>query len=405
MTIHTLPPAEKQNLKLGYMQLSDSAPLVLAKEAGLYADMGLDVQLIREVSWANLRDRLVMGDLDAAQILAPLPMMTSYGAGGLRANIITGLVLSLNGNAITLSGRLSAELGLDRLALPPDPAEASKRLQTLIAAEEQKPALTFATVHLFSMHTIQLRLWLQAGGIDPDRDVRIIVLPPAQMCDSLARGIIDGYCVGEPWNTLAVSQGVGSVVSSAYQIWNNSAEKVLGITERWHQANPGSHLRLRVALMRACQQLADRSVRAEMPQMLSRADYLNLPEHILAPSLTGNFRFSKTQLPVHIHDFHVFWDYQACFPWRSSAEHMLRLSAFAMARPVASDQARELVQRCYRTDLYREAARHLGITSPSRDYKTEGEHSSSWQLEPGISLGADLVIDREAFGACENPDR
>ncbi len=393
MSYQGLPVAEKQKLKVGYMRLTDSAPLILAKELGLYQQHGLEVELIREVSWANLRDRLVSGDLDAAQMLAPLPMMTTYGAGGLRAEILTGLVLSLNGNAITLASKLRSELGIDDVAGQQETVlSISRRLADWLGRQSRKPALTFATVHLFSMHTIQLRMWLAAGGLDPDHDVRIIVLPPAQMCDSLARGIIDGYCVGEPWNTLAVQQGAGFVASSSYQIWNNAPEKVLAVTGYWHQSCPGAHLRLRLALMESCRLLAEKTTRRQAAALLSDPAWLDMPEHILLPSLSGEFRCHRQEPASLLQDFHVFWSYQACFPWRSSARQMLDYFDFALAKALDEEQKQSLVQTCYRTDLYREAARYMGVPSPSSDYKSDGLHSGEWTLEAGITMGADLML-------------
>lgn len=392
MTIKQLPPAEKNSIRLGYMQLTDSVPLIVAKEMGLFSEQGLDVELVREISWANIRDRLVLGNLDAAQLLSPLPMMTAYGLGGIRANILTGLVLSLNGNAITVSSKLWGELGQSNKEQADDPAALSRKLNVLISQQNKKPALTFATVHLFSMHTILLRMWLQAGGIDPDRDVKIIVLPPAQMCDSLARGIIDGFCVGEPWNTLAVNQGVGSVASSGYQLWNNVPEKVLGVTESWHRHHPGTHLRLRIALLKACQYLAQQEHRVEALSFLGKAEYLNMPEHLLAPSLLGEFKYSKNMQAVPFDNFHVFWKFEACFPWRSMAEKMVKLSNFALAKPIADSDIKSLVQACYRTDLYRDAASYFGIASSSKDDKPEGTHNEAWLFEPGIMLGPDKIL-------------
>lgn len=191
------------------------------------------VELVREVSWANLRDRLALGDLDAAQLLSPLPMMTTLGAGGLRAHLLMGLVLSLNGNALCVSSRLWQEIGVLQADGLPDARAGSVRLRSWMDRTQLTP--TFATVHQFSMHTLQLRLWLRAGGIDPDREVRIIVLPPEQMADNLGRGVIDGYGVGEPWSTMAVLQGTGAITATGYQLWNNAPEKVLAVTARWHQ--------------------------------------------------------------------------------------------------------------------------------------------------------------------------
>lgn len=392
MTIQQLPPAEKTSVRLGFMQLTDSVPLIAAKELGFFAEQGLEVELVREISWANIRDRLVLGDLDAAQLLSPLPMMTAYGVGGIRANILTGLVLSLNGNAITVSSKLWGELGQEKRKQPDEPVILSKKLASLILRKNKKPALTFATVHLFSMHTILLRMWLQAGGVDPDRDVKIIVLPPAQMCDSLARGIIDGFCVGEPWNTLAVNQGSGSVVSSGYQIWNNVPEKVLGVTESWHRHHPGTHLRLRIALMKACEHLMQLEHREQAVKFLGKTEYLNMPEHLLSPALLGKFKYSKNMQAVPFDDFHVFWRFEACFPWRSMAEKMVQLSNFALANPISDSDITSLVQACYRPDLYRDAAGYFGIATSSRDNKPEGVHTEAWLFEPGVTLGPDKML-------------
>ena len=228
-----LPPAEKGHLKLGFLRLTDSAPLIMARELGHYQKYGLTVHLQREVSWANVRDKLVTGDLDAAQMLAPLPLATSLGVGGIRANMLTGLALSLNGNAITLGHALAGEIA-NRGGFPVNGAASTARAFGEFF-RSGKRQVTLATAHTFSCHTLLLRQWLQAGGIDPDHDLHIIVLPPEQMVDSLSRGIIDGFCVGEPWNSIAVQHGVGAVQATGYQVWNNGLEKVLGVTENWHQ--------------------------------------------------------------------------------------------------------------------------------------------------------------------------
>jgi nitrate/nitrite transport system substrate-binding protein len=388
-----LAPPEKEQLTIGFMRLTDSAPLVLAHEAGIFRRYGLDVSLVREVSWANLRDKLVVGKLDAAHLLAPLPMMAGFGAGGMRVNLLTGLSLGLNGNAVTVANAIGQHLGIGEGM--PDALGAAERLRDYLL--DGKRTLTLATVHAFSMHTLLLRMWLEAGGIDPDRDVRIIVLPPEQMCDSLARGIVDGFCVGEPWNSLAVQRGVGSVAASGYQIWNNAPEKVLGVTEAWHSRNPSTHLRLRLAVMEACRQLAEPDQRQGAVEILSRPQYLDLPGRLLAPSLTGEFMFAKGTAPVSMPEFHVFGRFEAGFPWRSHAEWMVRKSSQPLGKPISDDNCRLLVQQSYRTDLYRDAARHLNIPAPARDFKEEGEHAAPWEMEPGICLGADLMVGGGRF--------
>jgi two-component system, oxyanion-binding sensor len=390
--IRRLPPCETNTVRLGYLRLTDSAPVVMAQELGLFAKYDLDVTLQREVSWANLRDKLVTGDLDAGQMLAPLPLATSLGVGGMRADVITGLALSLNGNAITLSPALSAaitEHGGDAVSSAGSTALA---LSAWLRGRTGAAPLTIASAHSFSCHTFLLRLWLQAGGIDPERDVRIIVLPPEQMVDSLARGIIDGFCVGEPWNSMAVQYGVGAVQATGYQIWNNGIEKVLGVLSSWHQRFPSTHLRLRLALMESCQWLADPLHREESAAVLALPGYLDTPVDYLKPSLCGRFVFAKGQPPVDMPHFHVFGRFQAGFPWRSHGEWLLARTGEVLGKPLPDERIKSLVQQCYRTDLYREAARHLGIPSPSGDYKPINQHDDAWEYEPGVELGPDLLL-------------
>lgn len=390
--VRRLPAAEQSELSLGYLRLTDSAPVILARELGLYAKYGLDVSLQREVSWANLRDKLITGDLDAAQMLAPLPLATSLGAGGMRAEIVTGLALSLNGNAITVSPALSAAIGKRGGQAVVSAKSTATALGAWLRERGGAQSLSFATAHSFSCHTFLLRLWLQAGGIDPDRDVRIIVLPPEQMVDSLARGVIDGYCVGEPWNSMAVQYGVGAVQATGEQIWNSGLEKVLGVTGAWHQHNPASHMRLRLALMEACGWLAEPANREVAAGVLARAEYLNTPIEYLLPSLTGRFVFARGQEPAELPHFHIFGRFQAGFPWRSAGEWLLQQTGDLLGKPLPEEQAKALVQQTYRTDLYREAARQLELVSPSGDYKPSNQHQAAWEIEPGIELGPDMLL-------------
>jgi nitrate/nitrite transport system substrate-binding protein len=363
-----LPQPEKKDLAVGYIRLTDSAPLIIAQELGYFAKYGLAVTLQCEPSWANLRDKVVAGVLDAAQLLAPLPLATAMGAGVVRADMVTGLALSLNGNAITVANHLAREL--DELGSDPAESAASSAgaLRLWLRERTRRPQLTFASVHTFSCHTFQLRSWLRAAGVDPDRDVKIVVLPPVQMVESLARGSIDGYCVGEPWNTVAVQQGIGSVLATGQQVWHNAIEKVLGVTRAWHNNHPATHLRLRLAVMEACLWLAAHSNRLAAVDILARHEYLNLPARQLLPSLTGQFQFSRDSAPVELPDFHIFGRQQAGFPWHSSAEFLLRQCNELLGRDSDRGELKSLVQQTYRTDLYREAAHALSLPAPESDY-------------------------------------
>ncbi|MDG2501045.1 MAG: CmpA/NrtA family ABC transporter substrate-binding protein [Porticoccaceae bacterium] len=365
--VNKLPPAERADINLGYMRLSDSAPIILAQELGLYSDYGLDVRLHREVSWANIRDKMIAGAFDASQMLAPMGMATTLGAAGIRAPIITGLVLSLNGNGITLSSSLWNKLQIDASADLYDPLVTARALKAEIDITQRQ--LTFASVHNFSTHTLLLRRWLEQGGINPDQDARIIVLPPEQMVDSLAQGVIDGFCVGEPWNSIAVEYGAGVLATTGVRLWNGAPEKVLAVTEAWHSSNPGSHLRLRLALMEACRWIANMENREQVIEILSQPSYLDLPAEYLRPSLTGQLFHQRAHDLSEQIDFHVFNHLNAGFPWRSDAESMIQQFTHLLGAQINPEKTRSLVQRCFRTDLYREAAQLLNLDCPTTDYR------------------------------------
>ena len=368
ISLGKLPPCEHSDLNIGYMRRSDSAPIIVAQELGYYEKYGLNIALHREVSWANIRDKMITGTFDACQMLAPMVLATTLGVAGIRAPIINGLVLSLNGNAITLAASLWDKMTAEAPIENYQPQKTSTALKQVIDNSSDGP-FTFATVHNFSTHTLLLRKWFELGGIDPDRDVRIIVLPPEQMVDSLAQGVIDGFCVGEPWNSIAVEYGAGVMASTGIEIWNGAPEKVLAVSEAWHVRNPGSHLRLRLALMEACSWLSDMDNREQAIEILSLPDYLDLSKEYLRPSLAGQIFHQKTQPAFEQSDFHVFDHLNAGFPWRSDAEAMIRQFSPLIGKTISQESSRSLVQRCCRTDLYREAAQLLGIECPSVDYR------------------------------------
>lgn len=358
-----LDAPEKPALNLGYLRLTDSAPFIVARELGLFAKYGLDVTLHREVSWANVRDKLAVGALDAAQMLAPLPAMTTLGVSGLRVPMLTGLVLSMNGNAITLAAGIA-----DALAVPTGRG-APAALENAIAlgrwSRSQGHRLNLGVVHSFSTHAIQLRAWLQAGGIDPDTEVRTLVVPPSQMIDSLEGGVIDGYCVGEPWSTIAVHEGLGHIVAFGQQIWENAPEKVLAVTEDWHRAHPATHLRLRLSLMEACSWLADTDNRPTAAHLIGAHMYLGLPVSELLPSLTGDMTCVPGGEITPVKDFHVFSSGHAGMPRQETAAFTIERCAELFGRPLDARRIASLVQRTTRPDLYLAALEHLGGKDPA----------------------------------------
>lgn len=392
---------EKSQISLGFIPLTDCAPLAVAQEKGFFSKHGLEVELSREASWANIRDKVALNALDGAQMLAPMPIAATLGSGLLEQPTITAFNLSLNGNAITVSNDLYDRLcAIDAKAMQA-PQQTAHILRQLIQEDQRagRPPLSFAMVYPFSSHNFQLRLWLASAGIDPDKDVRIIVIPPPYMVDNLASGTIDGYCVGEPWNSRAVREGLGRILISGYQIWNNSPEKVLGVKLSWAEQNPNTHQALLVALLEACQWLEDSNHLQETAEILAGDTYINTAPADILPSLSGNLRFSQDGTAVQLPDFSVFHRYAANFPWRSHAQwlikQMQRWGQIDPRLPVA-----ELAARIYRPDIYREAAKSLGIPAPEQDYKTEGHHDGPWQLitdNESITMGADLYLDGSQF--------
>ncbi|QSA97655.1 CmpA/NrtA family ABC transporter substrate-binding protein [Methylococcus sp. EFPC2] len=390
---------EKAALTLGYIPLTDCAPLVVALEQGFFAQYGLDVVLSREPSWANIRDKVGIGLLDGAQMLAPMPLASSLGADALAQPMVVGLSLGLNGNAITVSQALYRRLveqDPHAMANEPITARALRKLLAADRAEGREPP-TFAMVYPYSSHNYLLRYWLAAGGVDPDRDVRLIVVPPPRMVEQLEAGRIDGYCVGEPWNSAAVASGVGRVLLASCDIWNNHPEKVFSVTQSWAEQHPATHQALIMALIEACRWLDDPINRLKAASLLAQPDYLDTPESVVLAGLTGRFRQAAGEGERYLPDFHVFHRYAANFPWLSHAEWIVTQMLRWHQIEAPADWPRR-VRAVYRPDLYRAAADALGLPCPAFERKSEGAHDEPWQPDDASpTLGPDRFIDDRIY--------
>jgi ABC-type nitrate/sulfonate/bicarbonate transport system substrate-binding protein len=394
---------EKSQLTLGFIPLSDCAPLAIAAEKGFFKRHGLDVALAREASWANIRDKVALNALDGAQMLAPMPIAATLGSCVVRQPTITAFSLGLNGNAITVSNSLYqrlCEADPEAMAASPITARALKKVITENKRNGQPP-LTFAMVFPVSNHNYQLRYWMASAGIDPDRDVRLIVIPPPHMVANLESGKIDGYCVGEPWSARAVRMGIGRILISGYEIWNNSPEKVLGVKLSWAEKHHNTHRALIMALLEAGQWLDQTENREETIQILASDRYINTPVEDIAPSLSGALRYSQGDESVQLDDFSVFHRYAANFPWRSHAEWIItQMYRWGQIDQLTDIQA--LARRIYRPDIYREAAAVLGMSAPTIDHKSEGLHAKSWLLSDAtqpITMGPDQFFDGKQYAA------
>ncbi len=392
---------EKNELILGFIPLTDCAPLVAALEKGFFRQHGLEVKLSREASWASIRDKVMLGILDGAQMLAAMPLAATLGFGSLPKPMITAYSLDLNGNAITLSNSLYQRmLAADPKAMSERPIKACA-LKKVIEADKAagKPPLNFGMVYPVSSHNYELRYWLAAAGIDPDNDVQLRVVPPPMMVDYLLQGELDGYCVGEPWNSRAVELGIGHTVITGYELWNNKPEKVLGLTAEWAEQYPNTHAALLRALSEASQWLDEPDNREEMAIILAADHYLNAPLEVVRMALSGKFRYGDGESSIEMRDFNVFYRYAAIYPWRSHAMWMLT----QMYRWGQLDRAinlQQLVEQVYQPEVLRHALQEMDINLPREDNKCEGVHGAPWQLEGDkgtIVMGPDRFCDDKVF--------
>lgn len=349
---------EKVNLEIGFVPLTDCAPLIVAKEKGFFQKHGLEeVTLRRESSWTAVRDGITSGRLDASQMVAGMPLSMTLGANNQQPTpVITSLVLSRNGNAITFSRRLFDQ-GVRTLA-------------DFKANLEQTPdrIYTLGMVHPASMHNLLLRYWLASGGIDPDRDVSLTVIPPPQMVANLKAGNIDGYCVGEPWNSRAVQDGIGVVMATDLDIWAGHPEKVLGVREDWAAAYPATHLAMVKALMEACEYCDDPRHRDEILPLLAQPEYVGADMSTIRPGFVGSYDWGNGNPPVAYHRYNQFHVDRANCPGRVEGLWILTQLARWGMTPFPKNWI-EVLERVRRVDLFGEAARQLGWPDlePDRD--------------------------------------
>jgi two-component system, oxyanion-binding sensor len=282
-------------LKVGYIPLVDAAALIIAVDKRFAAEEGLDIDLVREVSWSNVRDKLNIGLFQAAHLLSPVAIASSLGLGHVRVPILAPFTLALNGNAITVTPSLFTALERAADGSLSDPMVSARALNRVIAERARRGAdpLTFGMTFPFSNHNYQLRFWMAAGGIDPDEDVRLVVLPPPYMADSLASGQVDGFCVGAPWNSVAVDLGIGRILHFGCDIVARACEKVLAVREAWARDNPDIIRRLLRALHRATVFLAEAGNRDEASFILASSHRLDVAATIIRHTLDGHLKVAS----------------------------------------------------------------------------------------------------------------
>jgi two-component system, oxyanion-binding sensor len=349
---------KEYRIAAGFMPLTDSLLLVAAKERGFAAAEGVELVLTRESSWANIRDRVAVGQFDVAHMLAPMPLAATLGLTPIAGPVIAPMALGLGGNAVTVSPALWARM---RAAGAPDdlaPGPVGRALAAVVEGSEQ--GLRFAVVHPHSGHNYELRYWLAVAGIDPDRAVEIVILPPPLMPDAIRTGGIDGYCVGEPWNSMAASAGAGRIATVKAAIWPRSPEKVLGSTRAWAEANAAALAALLRALHKASQWLGEEANHADAARLLARPDYLGVPAELIGRALSGELQTGADET-TKVPEFFIPYAHSATYP--SPAHGLWLYSQMVRWGDVQHNELNaRLARQAFRPDLYRNA---LGVAEPA----------------------------------------
>jgi ABC-type nitrate/sulfonate/bicarbonate transport system substrate-binding protein len=386
-----------ERLRIGFIPLCDAAALIVAVDKGFCSAEGLDVELAREVSWSNVRDKLNIGHFDAAHLLAPVAIASSLGLGHVKVPIIAPFNLGINGNAITVSPvlyrALAAEAGDDTA----DPLKTAQALSRLVAyrREKNEEPLTFGMTFPYSTHNYHLRFWMAAGGVDPDEDVRLVVLPPPYMVDSLANGHVDGYCVGAPWNAVAVDRGVGHILHFMSDILASAAEKVLAMRQQWADANADSVTRLVRAHHRAAEFIEERGNRDEVCAILAASNRIDVSADVIRRTLDGGMKVSpggvmrSSERYLRIgragaarpNPVHAAWLYAQMVRWRQAP---LSASLLAEAKAVFRPDIYDAIVGPVGTPPTGEPKDGVGaFVGPAFDESDLAKYLSAWRKIPG----------------------
>lgn len=386
----------RHHITAGFVPLLDSALLVVAREKGFAEAQSIDLALVRERSWASIRDRLAVSQFDVAHILGPMPIACNLGLSAPAPQMIVPMALGLGGNAVTVSAMLWRAMAEQGATADLDARANGAALRKVIDRRRDEP-LRFAVVHPYSGHNYELRYWLAASGIDPDRDIEIVVLPPPDMGDALAEGAIDGYCAGEPWNTFGVLKRGGHLATVKAAIWKSSPEKVLGVNARWGEANPEAMAALLAALYQASLWCAKPENREDLARLLSQPEYVGRDAGLFLPALSGNLSVGGGAVRS-IGDFFVPNAKAATFPWKSHA--LWFYTQMVRWRQIDHTAVHQrIAAQTYRPDIYRAALNGLGIAMPSASAKVEGALTVETPVgsSGALTLGPDGFFDGGRF--------
>jgi NitT/TauT family transport system ATP-binding protein len=383
-------------LRLGYVPLTDAAPLVVAQELGFAAEEGLAFDLVALHGWAQCRDLLGTGGIDAAHMLVPLPIAQALGLGPAYPRFDLVMVLSVGGQAIVVGRALADRMrarghgfGFD------DPMQARG---ALAAAAEALPGGRLRVGVPYPFSTQAELVWRLLDATDLAARVSIHTVPPPLMADALASGEVDAFCVGEPWASYAVEREAGTLLLAGRAIWAAPPEKGLVLTRDFAESRPGDTGRLMRAVWRACRWLDRDDNRGTAAEILSRPGYLNLPPELAERGLIGRLHVGASGEVRHFPDFLRFHAGAATFPWRSLAALFAR--RMALRHGLDPSRAAQVAMDCFRTDLYRQHLRGAGADLPGASARLEGSltRDTTVSAEKGqMILGADAFFDGDVF--------
>ncbi len=353
---------EVTKMKIGFIPLTDCASVVMAYELGLYEKYGLDVTISKEASWAAVRDKLTIGDIQASHILYGMPYASTLGivgAEGQQKAMVIAMALNQNGQAITLGNHLK-KLGVKT---PQD-------VKKLVEADKGKKTYTFAMTFPPGTHAMWMRYWLASGGVDPDNDIKLITIPPPQMVANMRIGNMDGFCVGEPWNARAIFDGIGFTAITTQQMWVNHPEKVLGMTQEFAEKNPKTVRAILMAVIEASQYIDKIENRPKVAETIGKKEYVNAPFDVVLGRMQGKYVYGDGRTEQDVNYMKFYRDGEVTFPRKSHGLWFLtqhRRWGF-LKEPI---DYRKVVDSVNRTDLYRDAAKALGIPVPADEHKKE----------------------------------
>lgn len=387
------------HFKIGFLPLVDAVLPIIAHESGIAAKHGLSIEMVKDTSWATVRDRLVYGQTDAAHLLAPLAIATSMGLDQTTTPLAAPFMLGLNGNAITLTRPIATRLGLDGKTIPDVKATGLKfaALAKETAAQGQK--IRLAVVHRHSSHNYILRYWLAASGCNPETDVEIIVVPPPFVADALMSGEVDGSCVGEPWSSVAVERGAGQIITTTNQIWSRGVEKILAFRQPLLDERRAEVETLLRCLHEAGQFVSNTENASQCAAILARPEYIDQPADLILRALTNRMVLLHGQPERPVKDFLLMHQEASNFPWRSQAM-WLYSQMVRWGHAPATPEGFTAAANVFRPDIYRAALIGTNAVMPGASAKVEGaiEHpTGAGSVHGRLILGPDRFFDGQKF--------